>query len=622
MVPDEDVQIVTVSNKRSRCQKIDFPVDGSFKITVHVIGINQNQEYTKCQRSTQHILEYASSILSDINDNDPSQNVLPPTIRAEELHKIVINFFAQNAGASINEIILMGQQKGLIGDGQADFNYCTSGPLFLLQKKRVTLITDPSQEIPVNATSYGVRTSSPSLYSPWSIDVGLLKIYGKPMFLPSIYLGLQVKLSEVLSDPDEVEITCRTLFDFGDSDIISLIKDSDGHSPGTAVSIGQFAFYSRPSVWGVTKIPILVYLGKPAVKGISSKAAEGYRVTNKNQKVLMSNSAALDTARGTNVQRCIQRKNAITAVLVNLDPTCFTRLFNFQEFECPFESMKVLPNSKKFIETMTIIFSGSHKDGKQIFPDKFMPFEITDDYSEGVSARTKDDWESFFPSALIMHRNVSIEKSHLEGIFSKKKSKTSVHPSSSDWQSYPEESNGESSNSVSSSRINSFPPEYAIEGDDFDLTTDFLENYYTRTSHAVSAPSSDTAPDIAGPKSEYNSAYGLSRGIALVESVCGTREEVDFNVDLTVIEPRKLGGKIGTHKWKLSLNYLRGGETLFSAGTYLSVTSIDENRRVVFASPLQEDMHRVPHKCYSIGLRYFVMPSEACGTPESLYSDV
>ena len=89
MVPDEDVQIVTVNNKRSRCQKMDFPVDGSFKITVHVIGINQNQEYTKCQRSTQHILEYASSILSDINDNDPSQNVLPPTIRAEELHKIV-----------------------------------------------------------------------------------------------------------------------------------------------------------------------------------------------------------------------------------------------------------------------------------------------------------------------------------------------------------------------------------------------------------------------------------------------------------------------------------------------------------------------------------------------------
>ena len=139
MVPDEDVQIVTVNNERSRCQKIDFPVDASFKITVHVIGINQNQEYTKCQRSTQHILEYASSILIDINDNDPSQN---PTIRAEELHKIVIT------SQSINEIILIGQQKGLIGDGEADFNYCTSGPLFLLQKKRVTLVTDPSQKFP------------------------------------------------------------------------------------------------------------------------------------------------------------------------------------------------------------------------------------------------------------------------------------------------------------------------------------------------------------------------------------------------------------------------------------------------------------------------------------------
>lgn len=96
MVPDEEVQIVTAaSNKRSRCQKIEYPDDGILKITVHMIGINGSQEYTKSQRSTSHTLEYASSILNDVDDNDPSANILPPSIRALDLHIIVINFSAR-----------------------------------------------------------------------------------------------------------------------------------------------------------------------------------------------------------------------------------------------------------------------------------------------------------------------------------------------------------------------------------------------------------------------------------------------------------------------------------------------------------------------------------------------
>ena len=634
MVPDEEVQIVTAaSNKRSRCQKIEYPEDGILKITVHMIGINASQEYTKSQRSTSYTLEYASLILSDVDDNDLSANILPPSIRALDLHKIVINFFSQNAIASIDAISKVGQQRGLIGDGQADFNYCTSGPFFLCQKKRVTLITDPAQQIPVNASSYGVRTSSPSLYSPWSVDVGLLKVYGIPALLPSTCLGLQLKLANIMSNPDELEITCTNLFDFGDSDIISLIKDSDSYSPGTATSVGQFAFYSRLEVWGGSKAPILSYLGKPAVKGISSKAAEGYSVNARNQKVLMSNSATLDTARVSNVQRCLQRKNAIVEVLDSLDPSCFERLLNFDEFECPFESLKVSPKSRKFIQTMSIIFSGSYKNGKQIFPDNYMPFEISDDYNHGISARTKTNWELYFPSALVMFRNKNnIEKSELEGIFKKRKVDT---PMSNSYSGLHEEFTGKSSSSASSlsnprcsvSDVNPlvplpiFPPEYTVGNDDYDITTDFLDNYYPRSTHTENAVINDTVPVTPGPKIEYECGYGTNRGTAVIELLSGLTEEVDFNVDLTVTESRKFGGKIGTHKWKLSLDYLKGGVALFSAGTYLSVTSIDSKRKIVFTSPLEGDMNIIPRKCYSIGMKYFVQPNESCGTPESLHSD-
>ena len=48
-----------------------------------------------------------------------------------------------------------------------------------------------------------------------------------------------------MSTPDGVVVTCSTLFDFGEADIISLIKDADSYSPGAAVSVGQFALYSK-----------------------------------------------------------------------------------------------------------------------------------------------------------------------------------------------------------------------------------------------------------------------------------------------------------------------------------------------------------------------------------------
>lgn len=48
--------------------------------------------------------------------------------------KSLSTFSARCAVASIDVIRKVGQRTGLIGDGQADFNFCTSGPFFLFQK--------------------------------------------------------------------------------------------------------------------------------------------------------------------------------------------------------------------------------------------------------------------------------------------------------------------------------------------------------------------------------------------------------------------------------------------------------------------------------------------------------
>lgn len=64
------------------------------------------------------------------------------------------------------------------------------------------------------------------------------------------------------------------------------------------------------------------------------------------------------------------------------------------------------------METLSIIFSGSHNSGLPVFQEKDMPFEIIE-VDMNVVAKLKKNWESFFPTALVMHRNVT-EKSLLE----------------------------------------------------------------------------------------------------------------------------------------------------------------------------------------------------------------
>lgn len=69
----------------------------------------------------------------------------------------------------------------------------------------------------------------------------------------------------------------------------------------------------------------------------------------------MSNSATLDMSRLLDVQRCFQRNKAIVEVLDSLDPSYFEGLIDFDEFECPFESLEASPKRRKFIQTLSII---------------------------------------------------------------------------------------------------------------------------------------------------------------------------------------------------------------------------------------------------------------------------
>lgn len=234
---EEIVVVPTAGKKRSRAQKVDFPTDGILNIVVHIISVNATMQYIKSQRNTSYTLEYASSILNNVNDVDPSLNASLPTITARELHKIVVNFFAHRALKTVDYIAnSRGIEVSLLGDGTADFNFSTSSPLFYGQKKRVSLVTDPEEILTVSATVYGNKGSNQSCYSPWTIEAGLLKVSGLPCPLPSVCLGMQIKLATFLSDSQDESITCASLLDIGCTDLVSFIQECDTHNPGTALT--------------------------------------------------------------------------------------------------------------------------------------------------------------------------------------------------------------------------------------------------------------------------------------------------------------------------------------------------------------------------------------------------
>lgn len=595
---DEEIVVIPPANakKRSRAQTVEFPTDCILTITVHIITVNPSLQYIKSQRNTSYTVEYASSILNNTDIDDPSNNVSHPTITASELQKIIVNFFASRAAQTMDYIAkCRGIETSLIGDSRADFNYSTSGPLFCCQKKRVSLITNPDEELPVTATSYGYKGSSQSYYSPWTIEAGLLKVSGIPTLLPSICLGMQIKLAALLSDCDDVTVTCTTLLDIGCTNLVTFIRECDSHNPGTSVSKGQSSFFSSSDIWGSMR-PILCYLGNPPILGSSSKAANDYQVLGRNVKTMKANASTIDTAVANNAHRSILKRNAIKVLVTQIDPSLFSILLKFNEENCPYSSLKVTPESGKFRETMAIIFSGSYNHGNQVFPDKHMPF-IIQEHNGNFTANFKDDWQSFFPSALMMSRNNLIESASLTTIFSKRKDLPA--PSAQGLVTPIEVSHG--------------PSNYAIQ-EDFDLSSDFLATYYP--------PPSEPIVDILhGPRGEYDVSYGVNRGEAKISTTCGSTEDIDFNVDMTTAIGRKFGGVHGTHKWKLGKNFMKNGSVLFNKGDYLSVTSISDNKRVVFSSPILSEMHTVPIKLYTISAKHFYVIKEIFGTPESLESD-
>lgn len=152
--------------------------------------------------------------------------------------------------------------------------------------------------------------------------------------------------------------------------------------------------------------------------------------------------------------------------------------------------------------------------------------------------------------------------------------------------------------------------------DDYEITTDFLDKYYSHESMKSSNLSDSKVIPLC-----YDTSDGPHRGTA---RVCeGEREidEINFNMDATAIPGTKFGGKHGTHKWRLANNFVKGDEIMFNAGSYLSVISITATSKVVFLSPFLAESNIIPHKCYTIGVKYFTSPCEdECATPTSLNS--
>ena len=127
-----------------------------------------------------------------------------------------------------------------------------------------------------------------------------------PAPLPAICLGVQIKLSAILSDSDDITVTFNSLLDFGSTNLVTFIKDCDSYNSRTSVSKGHSSFFSFSNILGSMKPPILCYLGNPCALETSWKSACDYQVTD--VRFLKANASTIDTARANNVDRGILKK--------------------------------------------------------------------------------------------------------------------------------------------------------------------------------------------------------------------------------------------------------------------------------------------------------------------------
>jgi hypothetical protein len=104
---DEEVVVIAPRKRKQRSgeEVVAPPTDGDLIITVHIISVNAaSTAFSKTKKNITFTVKNAGEALQNVDHNNAINNLALPTISAQAVHEMVINYFGGLARENLEKI--------------------------------------------------------------------------------------------------------------------------------------------------------------------------------------------------------------------------------------------------------------------------------------------------------------------------------------------------------------------------------------------------------------------------------------------------------------------------------------------------------------------------------------
>ena len=352
-------------------------------------------------------------------------------------------------------------------------------------------------------------------------------------------------------------------------------------------------------------IPDLQYRGKEVIKGDEFAASKNFKVNQKNSRAIEETAKKMDLIQYDQIHMLTEKKKAVSRELKKLTTEQFNNALKFDEEGSMYKSLKNA-DSRKHVESFSIMLSGCHNRGITGFEEKKIPV-VFKQVMGGYECEFKVNWVDCFPTVAEMQNNHDVPKSLLEGCFSKKRTYLESSTSSS-LSTVTSQMGSRTTYDTNKERYNDF------KNETLDLSFEDCGNRRTASSFSDCSTS---------PLDEYKTVMynGGSEGInGHTRIMLGIDEFINLNFDmtLTTMIPRKLAGPFGCHNWKVytDITTLDG---VIPRGDFVRVIAVKNDNTIYFArSDENEGLSKSAIKTYICPSKYFFVDEDVFLAPENI----
>jgi hypothetical protein len=304
-----------------------------------------------------------------------------------------------------------------------------------------------------------------------------------------------------------------------------------------------------------------------------------------------------------------KKKNAVALFLTTILPETLTKLLQLDDEESKFKELRD-KNANLAYANLAIIFSGSYNGGENPISDSFTPYTMTED-SGNYTAIAKVNWQIHFPTIVMLQRNSKVEKSLLERFLTKNVSRLQGKSSRTPLLT-PTHAEGTFASYYASATTNE-------DGDTF--PDDTYESFSSKADDKTRMNRLEYGANEINNQSvrEYTVQNDSTPrlGFAVILKTDNSNMELEFDMNLTISQPRQLKGSRGTHRWKVFQDLFVLDKIDIKIGDYVVVIGISNKGKIHVVDPSchTSSLHM---KEYTISSDIFASMCTIQQSPESL----